>query len=99
MFVQNLKPPYLVVKMVPDFEGLNLAPLQTTFFYGIIEQINYNTFGLAVGDIIYFQLNNPNASFFNNGNQYYIVSEADTFYTAMSTANKIFDYTFDNTFE
>jgi hypothetical protein len=97
--VNNLQPPYLVIKMVPNFAGLELPPLQSTFWYGIIEQINFSTLSFAVGDIVMFEKKEANPAFFNNGIEYWVVSEANVFYTAMSTATKIFDFTFDYTFE
>lgn len=97
--IQNLQAPYVVIKMVTDFQGLNLPPLESSFYYGIIEQTNYATIGFQTGDIVLFQKLPVNASFFNNGTQYYLVSETNIFYIAMQTATKIFDYTFDYTFE
>lgn len=100
MYIQNLQKPYVVIKLVQNFAGLSLPPLQETFYYGIIEQINFDTINFSVGDIVLFQLNRPNPSYYDfNNEQHFLVSEGDIFYIAMSTANKIFDYTFDYTFE
>lgn len=100
MYIQYIQKPYVIIKLVQNFAGLALPPLQDTFYYGIIEQINYDTIDFHVGDIVLFQLNRPNSSYYDfNNEQHFIVNEGDIFYIAMSTANKIFDYTFDYTFE
>lgn len=98
--IQSLKKPFVVVKLVQNFSGLSLPPLQSIYNYGIVTQINYDTMDFAVGDIVLFTLQNPNPSFYDIDNiENFIVNEGNIFYIAMSTANKIFDYTFDYTFE
>ena len=97
--IQVLLAPNLVVRMVPDFQGLNLPPLQSTFFYGFVEQVNYGTVGIAVGDIVLFERTPQTPSFYNNGNEYWLVNENNVSIIALSTASRIFDYTFDYTFE
>ena len=98
-YIQTLQAPYVIIRILPNYVGINTPSLDRNNFYGYIEQINYATINFAVGDIVLFTKEENNPSFFNNGIQYYVVSELNIFYIALSTTTKIFDYTFDYTFE
>ena len=98
-YIQNLQAPYLVVRVLSNYAPLAIPTLDRTFYYGYIEEINYATVIYAPGDIVLFKKEEQNPAFDNDSQQYWVISEQNIFYIAESTATKIFDITFDYTFE
>ena len=95
----NLQYPNVLIKIVPDYAGYQTPPIENNCYYGEIIQVNYATVGRAVGDIGLVRVLPKTPSFFNNNIQYFIIDEHDIFSTIDNVTNKIFDFTFDYTFE
>lgn len=95
----NLQYPNVLVRIVPDYANYETPPLEDGNYYAEVIQLNNATIGHAVGDIGIVKIMPGTPSFFNNGIQYFFVDEHMIFSTIDNITNKIFDFTFDYTFE
>ena len=98
----NLQYPNVLVRIVPSVPNYSPPPLDTLNFTATVEQINNATVNYSVGDTVLFKLNPGTTSFINNSIQYFIIDEHNIFSKlddAVVNVNKIFDFTFDFTFE
>jgi co-chaperonin GroES (HSP10) len=77
-FSVTMRPPYLLV--APSVSGEEINNVSSFGKWAEVYEINSDTIGIAVGDIIYFLENSAPEIVYKDGTTYYIVNESSVLF-------------------